>query len=336
MSAPFQDTLKNYYGAALAVPPALENAALPWDAVRPPLYHFISQKLKEQCPFPKEHIPELPDRPRKEGQIDFGPGVADGLALISFETGYLQEAIEAIYPTLLLASKTLAKGALKDLYTLITQYDALSYSAGLLERIYNHLDDFAESHLYQLALWLVSQAPDREPVKLGMGLVGLFGVEQNDFLFTILGSHEEFTLFAANEFARFEKEDKLFDLAQRCSGWGRILCVRLLARSQNPKILDWLLDGGYENSVDVAYTAYPTIKASHLIERLQKEEIDLALLEHAGVLLEALLRGADYKSIETIEDYPEASLAIDLYLKHAEKKLSPEDVQKKRALFQSH
>ncbi|MFD1079345.1 hypothetical protein [Longispora fulva] len=74
---------------------------------------------------------------------------------------------------------------------------------------------------------LASRSSRREPVKLGLALMGLFPVVRHrDLLFT-LGRHEEFTLFAAVALANGEEDpvDDLWQLARNVTGWGRIHLV---------------------------------------------------------------------------------------------------------------
>jgi hypothetical protein len=68
-------------------------------------------------------------------------------------------------------------------------------------------------HLYELAYSLVSESPDREPVKFGIAILGLYRKSSNEELFQTLGWHEEFTLFCAvalaNSWKRQSKREPL-------------------------------------------------------------------------------------------------------------------------------
>src|SRR5947209_4891249 len=70
--------------------------------------------------------------------------------------------------------------------------------------------------LYDLAKSLATESPDREPVKFGIAVLGLYGQPQDMEIFRTLGRHEEFTLFCAVALANASEngEAELWDLAK--------------------------------------------------------------------------------------------------------------------------
>ena len=81
--------------------------------------------------------------------------------------------------------------------------------------------------LYDLAFSLATESPDREPVKFGIAILGLYPMKENLTLFLTLGRHEEFTLFCAEALVNQTDmaESSLFLLGQNVHGWGAPLHV---------------------------------------------------------------------------------------------------------------
>ena len=111
--------------------------------------------------------------------------------------------------------------------------------------------------LYELSHSFVTESPDREPVKFGIAILGLFRQPADQELFQTLGRHDEFTLFCAVAIANSSEDhdESLWTLARNVNGWGRIHVVERLARTENPAIKNWLLREGFRNSVMYEYLA---------------------------------------------------------------------------------
>ena len=94
--------------------------------------------------------------------------------------------------------------------------------------------------LYELARSFVTEAPDREPVKFGIALLGLFRQPADQEFFLTLGRHDEFTLFCAVAVTNSSEDhdEALWRLARNATGWGRIHAVERLARMENPAVKD--------------------------------------------------------------------------------------------------
>jgi hypothetical protein len=75
-----------------------------------------------------------------------------------------------------------------NLYHLLVMRSVLSYVDPLLERLASHPVD--RVRLRELAVWLAINAPDREPVKLAVALLGVVGGTEDSQLLLVLGSHD--------------------------------------------------------------------------------------------------------------------------------------------------
>ena len=170
--------------------------------------------------------------------------------------------------------------------------------------------------LQSIARWLATTAPDREPVKTGITLLGLVAGHEDRELFLTLGRHEEFTLHAAVALAITEDDPKpfLMELASNVTGWGRIEIIESLADTRNEQIKAWLLREGCRNSIMNEYTALICARTGDLLGALKDPAPDAALLAGAGVILRALIPGGG--PAEGIEAYTDGAEMAELYLKH--------------------
>jgi hypothetical protein len=193
-----------------------------------------------------------------------------------------------------------------------------SHTAGVIDPFMQGLRQVSGMNfgrLYELAKSFAVEATDREPVKLGIALLGLFREEQDKDIFRTLGRHDEFTLFCAVALANAEgdPEHELWELAKNLRGWGRVHVVERLAKTEDSAIKDWLLRDGYKNSVMYEYLACICAKGGGLLTALEKEDVDAALLASAGDIIRSLLSSGP---AEDIDSYDDGAAVVEHYLRH--------------------
>ena len=83
-------------------------------------------------------------------------------------------------------------------------------------------DRLNHERLYEMAYSFVTEAPDREPVKFGIGILGLYRDPENEPIFQTIGRHEEFTLYCGVALSNLsdDPEPSLWTLARDVNGWG--------------------------------------------------------------------------------------------------------------------
>ncbi|PPK64029.1 hypothetical protein V5P93_006406 [Actinokineospora auranticolor] len=162
-----------------------------------------------------------------------------------------------------------------------------------------------------LARRLVTGARHRAPVKFGTALLGSADTE----LLLLVGRHEEFTRFAvaAVRATHPDPEPVLLALARGVDGWGRITAVEQFAEPAGAEVRDWLLRGGFRNSVVDNYLAFRAATVGRLADALAAQEIDPELLDGASDILCGLIEGGP---AEGVDDYDDASLALWLLVGH--------------------
>jgi hypothetical protein len=189
--------------------------------------------------------------------------------------------------------------------------EALSPHADALVEEVRRQQEFGPEQLRPHARWLAQHAPHREPLKLGILLLGLCGDEDDLPDLEVAARHDEFTLFAAVAVNHLltDPVDAWWRMARRVQGWGKIQLVERLAQrvEDRPEIQDWLLRHGCANTIMPEYLALACAVGGRLIEALSREEVDDELLDGARVIVQALLIGGP---AEDIDSYPDGFLAV--------------------------
>ncbi|WP_051407249.1 hypothetical protein [Nocardia sp. CNY236] len=163
---------------------------------------------------------------------------------------------------------------------------------------------FSVEKLYWAARFVTENATQREAAKLGIVLLGTCGDERDCELLQLLGSLEEFALFAVVALMNTQPEPQraVFELAQRHDGWGRIHAVERLAGCTDPDIKAWLLRSGFRNNVMNEYLAYIAATTGGLYEALLEDDVDDALIDGAADILEALANDGPAENMNHYDD----------------------------------
>lgn len=283
---------------------------------RTSLYDHIQRHLQPEGVGLTEEGEDLPDEKEEDdSEIQWAAGALDGT--MGHHLGAEEdpeEDVEQVFNALRAALDRAETARFRDFYGLLQQGQAIGLVDSLLTAIRENHASLPLDRLRDLARWLAAHAPDREPVKIGMAILGLCGEGEEDWeLLLTLGRHEEFTLFAAVAFAnRLESPDEaLWMLAQGVTGWGRIQAVEQLADTQDPDIRLWLLVEGYKNDVMYEYTAVLCARTGGLRTELEKDPPDEKVLAAAGDLIRAMIAGGP---AEDIDDYEDGAAVVARYL----------------------
>lgn len=174
--------------------------------------------------------------------------------------------------------------------------------------------DLPVDQLRQVGRWLTEHGTRRHAVATGIVLLGLAGDPRDRDVLLLLGALEDLTLYAVVALRRSQPDhdQATFQLAQRVDGWGRIHCVERLDRTNDPEIKAWLLRAGFRNGVMNDYLAHLAATTGDLYAALLEPDVDDALLDGAGDILDALCSvGGPAKDIRA---YPDGPAVIHRYL----------------------
>jgi hypothetical protein len=292
-----------------------EPPSMPWDR-RPSILEFVRSHIATDGPGMVQGGDALPDEDRigQGSKIRWAAGARDGVATHHMGTGENDETVRRTVELVVAYSRQPTAGKKAAVYQYILAEQVVSIIDPVIEALVNE-SGIGHDRLYELARSLVTEAPDREPVKFGIALLGLFGRPDDQELFQTLGRHDEFTLFCAVAIANASEDpdEALWRLARNVTGWGRIHVVERLARTTNPAIQRWLLREGFRNSVMYEYLAGTCARAGGLLAALSEDQVDRELLTAAGEIIQALIAGGP---AEGIDDYEDARPVIESYLGH--------------------
>lgn len=191
----------------------------------------------------------------------------------------------------------------------------ITYLSPLIDKI--EQDETLVSHeiYFQLILWILKQSPDKNPIKIALGLLGSFRDNTSQRLLLLFALHPEFTLYAIRSLklrlSCEEFEPFLYSLGQRTKGWGRIQFIEHLPSTLSASNRYWLLTEGYKNNVMTEYVAYDCVTKGALLEMLNTHPLDNELLLGCSDLLRALLNGGPTKDIY---DYAEGARACKTFI----------------------
>ena len=173
--------------------------------------------------------------------------------------------------------------AATELHDALTQWRALAFADDLSAELRRRA--LPRTGLRALGRRLAEHGTHRDPVKIGLLLLGLGGNRRDRELLLLLGTLDELTLFAAIALSRSQSDadTAVHTLAQRVTGWGRINAVRRLQGTTDPATRAWLLREGFRHTVMNEYLAHLAATTGRLHDALTAPHVDQQLLDGAGL-----------------------------------------------------
>jgi hypothetical protein len=254
----------------------------------------------------------LPDEPaaRRFSRLRWVPGALEGLGTRHMQWDGSAKAVQTI--TLL---QQIAAGSASDeaaLYELLRADDVVTFYNDALDYASARIPD-AEPKLHDLARRLATQSRDRGPVKFGIAMLGSMGDENDLDIVRTLALHDEFGLYAAGAIAELapQRQQALYEMAQKVSGWGRIEAVTLMTATPDPKLRRWLLTEGFRNDVTAQYLAYHCATIADLADAMsdQANATDVAFLAGVSDLIQSLIKPGPSRDSQTYEEIPSVAIS---------------------------
>jgi hypothetical protein len=207
---------------------------------------------------------------------------------------------------------------LRRLYDAAIEYP-VSDAQLAVENIIRQRSAFRIDRLERTGRWLAENAPDRDAVKLGIGLLNVAANQANNPLLVELASHGEFTDGALNALAGTTSEIQAiaFAVARRTTGWGRVAAVERLDGSVSPEIRRWMLLNGHGIHVyEPTRVALMCARTGDLAAALTADELaPIELLAYTGLFAD--LRWSDDGSdVPYLDEYADAALAAAELARH--------------------
>lgn len=298
----------------------------PWGE-RPSLFQFIRAHIRPGKAGLTHRGCKLPDVPSK-GNSGLAWNLGGSNATVGHHTrvtSYAEQVADQVLRALHALTQEATEGRAATLYALLAEHKAQDYCLSLLHTIYQD-PDLDWSRIYDVAIWLAEGAPDREPVKVAIAILGLYQGEDGVSTIRTLGRHEEFASYAATALdGEKNVEQNLWERVQRANGGERIRLVGKLAGTRNENIKAWMLREGYEKDAQQHQlyehnTPYICATSGDLLGALRSPVPDDALLTGAGDILQALIDTVGWGGTEDIYEYVDAAPATELWLEHLQKR----------------
>ncbi|MFB4314428.1 hypothetical protein [Actinomadura sp. 21ATH] len=279
----------------------------------PSIFDHLRAHIPPEGPGLAEGGETLPDEADLDG-TPWAPGARDGVLTHHWGGGADAAEVERLSAALMDAAA--GRSGPEAVADAAAGLSVVALVDELLGRVAS--SDVDAERVYELAYALATTERRREPVKLGIALLGLFDAGHHRDELLVLGRHDEFTLFAMVALGNGDAgaEDVLWDLARQVAGWGRIHLVERLAGSENPRLREWILREGFRNDVMYEYLAGIAAEAGDLAGALARDTAgaDDELLYAAGDILAALTEEGG--PVEGMSGYADGERAAGLFVDH--------------------
>ncbi|SDM64358.1 hypothetical protein SAMN05421869_15034 [Nonomuraea jiangxiensis] len=260
-------------------------------------------------PWPADDLPDEPPRP---SGLFISSTVMDGIRSHHSEPHSDSDTVEEAARLLQALAEAPAPELMSGLHDRLAESEALAVADDLLDELARRR--LREDRLRAIGRDLAEYGTRREATKIGIALVGACGDERDRDLLLLLGSLEEFTLYAVVALLRSQPDGHraVYELARRVGGWGRIHAVERLHDCDDPEIKDWVLREGWRNSIMDEYLAPIAATTGGLYAALLVPAPDDGLVTAAGGVLATLVQGESGPSTG-ISGYADAVPALSRF-----------------------
>ena len=281
------------------------------------IYELIKTSIQNNGELPEDF--KLP--PKDPNGVPWADGAMDGVYI--YHTVVNEEDIEPLKNIIFQISEGKFEEAQNNLENL--DFFMVSRRDPLLNWIIQEQKQININNLCEFTISQLSTSKNIEVIKFCLCVLEIINLEtEKDTIekVKILALSDEFTLYCLNILKNLENSnEEIFEIAKKVKGWGRIYSVKYL-KVTNDEIKEWLLEEGYLNYINPAYTAYTCAKKINLIEILNEEQISSKKFNDISYLMNALL---DEEAITGISALENRELLIEKYLEKAKTLSSTEE-----------
>ena len=281
------------------------------------IFELIKTSIQPNGELPEDF--KLP--PKDPNGVPWADGAMDGVYI--YHTVVNEEDIEPLKNIIFQISEGKFEEAQNNLENL--DFFMVSRRDPLLNWIIQEQKQININNLCEFTISQLSTSKNIEVIKFCLCVLEIINLEtEKDTIekVKILALSDEFTLYCLNILKNLENSnEEIFEIAKKVKGWGRIYSVKYL-KVTNDEIKEWLLEEGYLNYINPAYTAYTCAKKINLIEILNEEQISSKKFNDISYLMNALL---DEEAITGISALENRELLIEKYLEKAKTLSSTEE-----------
>lgn len=258
---------------------------------------------------------DLPIEPLDKG-CSFGPGAFDGLAFYHTKDEVTDDdpELKALIDIATLAAKNRTGRAMQAMEAFANEYHIFPYVEALQRHLVEDPDRYSPNEIGRFAIKLLFEAWQKEAVKLGLVLLALVDISDDESLADLVhffGIFEEFTLYCGNIICSWEgANQELFELLPDVSGWGRIHLVRMF-HPETERMKLWLLENGVDNGILENYSALECYAKTDFLRHL-REPLSHELFTGMRRIMLGLIREEALPGISVI---PEREEVISEFLR---------------------
>ena len=281
------------------------------------IYELIKNSIQANGELPEDF--KLP--PKDPNGVPWADGALDGVYIYHLVEN--EEDIEPLKNIVFQISEGKFEEAQNNLENL--DFFMISRRDPLLNWIIQEQKQINIDNLCEFTISQLSTSKNIEVIKFCLCVLEIIKLEtEKDTIekVKILALSDEFTLYCLNILKNLKNSnEEIFEIAKKVKGWGRIYSVKYL-KVTNDEIKEWLLEEGFLNYINPAYTAYTCAKKINLIEILNEEQISSKKFNDISYLMNALL---DEEAITGISNLEDRELLIERYLEKAKTLASTEE-----------
>ena len=273
------------------------------------LYEVISSSVTDEGILPEKF--KLPER-TKEGGITFADGAMDGIFIYhTAHTPLKENEKEELGELLKLAGTGDIQKASAGFEKFCEKHRAITVIDDIQRFIMDHTDILEAQKMFDFALNMLSESADKECVKVGLSILELFDIDEDEKLCDMIrtvGLSDEFTIFSVFCMRKWsDAENEILKLAKSVRGWGRIHCIDFI-EAENAETKEWLFFNGVDNDVVPAYSAWSVYEKSDFNERMQKDKLSFDEIHAVLNIADALMDEGPVSGISNMDD-PKGFLA---------------------------
>lgn len=262
----------------------------------------MEQSIEKYGELPKNFV--LEEKEHKENEVQYAPGALEGICSHHLAADGNAEEFCVMIKEYLQKDPREALAEFEN--NTSRDFQIATVRKELLRGIYENRQEYDAGKLKKLAATFVTCGNKVTSVKLGLSLLRLFDLSDNEGakrILKILAYSEEFTdyiIWNSEDWPKQEQQDLYFELAQKLTGWGKINVVEMMQADTKEK-KDWILCHGCKNTVLYAYLGYECAMKCDLYERLQIGNFSDEEFAGASDIMSGLLDEGPCQGISALE-----------------------------------
>lgn len=267
------------------------------------LFDYITNNTDSEGRLPKTF--SLPEEGDGTG-LRFADGALDGISIYHMGHTPLTDEEKARLGELMTLAANGGENKAEDGFAeFCSKHRAITVIDDLQEYISEHSESLDPRRSFDFAVHMLKASSDRECVKIGLSILEMFNISNDDALkdaVRTVGLSDEFTIFSVFLMRRWPNaEEEILSLAKKVRGWGRIHCIDFL-QPATEAAKDWLFLNGVDNDVVPAYSAWTVYEKADVEERMKKETLTYEEVHALLQLTAALLDEGPVSGISNMDD----------------------------------